>query len=86
MSADAVYGLQLTAHIGAWSGGATLSDELAAFYTAIKDTAAEGLTASIRNEAAYEAASVGMLVLLGSLSDLDAGVLAAARAAGVDLP
>lgn len=86
MSADAVYGLQLTNHIGAWDGGAALSRELSAFYAAIKDTAAEGLTASIRNEAAYEAAASAMLGLLGSLPDVDASVLAAARRAGVDLP
>jgi hypothetical protein len=86
MSADAVYGLQLTSHIGAWAGGKALSGELEVFYAAIKDTAAEGLTASIRNEAAYEAASVAMLALLESLADLDAGVSAAAGRAGVDLP
>lgn len=86
MSADAVYGLQLTSHIGAWAGGKALSGELEVFYAAIKDTAAEGLTASIRNEAAYEAASVAMLSLLGSLADLDASVSAAAGRAGLDLP
>ena len=86
MSADAVYGLQLTTHIGAWSAGGALSDELSGFYTSVQETAAEGLTASIRNEAAYEAAATAMLTLLASLDDVDASVREAAADAGVALP
>ncbi len=86
MSADAVYGLQLTTHIGAWDRGKALSAELAGFYTAIKDTAAEGLTASIRNQAAYEAAAGAMLNLLQTLPAVDASVIAAAEDAGAKLP
>ncbi len=86
MSADAVYGLQLTTHIGAWPGGRTLSGDLAAFYAAIQETAGEGLTASIRNEDAYRAAAAAMLQLLTVLDEVDGGVRAAASQAGIALP
>jgi hypothetical protein len=86
LSADAVFGLQLTSHIGAWSGGAEVGAALTSFYTAIQDTAAEGLTASIRNEAAYRAASTKMIQLLGGLAPLDESLRAAAAEAGVTVP
>jgi hypothetical protein len=86
MSGDAVFGLQLTTHIGAWSGGEQVGDDLTAMYTAIQQTAAEGLTASIRNEPAYRAAATKMLKVLTGLETVDAGVRAAAAEAGVTLP
>ena len=86
LSGDAVFGLQLTPHIGAWKGGAEVSGALTTFYTSVQDTAAEGLTASIRNEAAYRAASTKMLQLLAGLGALDGSLRSAAGGAGVSLP
>jgi hypothetical protein len=84
-SADAVVGLQLTPHIGAWSGGAALGADLRSFYLAIQETAAEGLSASIRNEAAYRAAAEEMTELLAGLDAMDAELRDAAGRAGVRL-
>jgi hypothetical protein len=84
-SADAVVGLQLTPVIGAWSGGAALSADLRAFYLAIQETAAEGLSASIRNEAAYRAAAEEMTELLAGLDAIDAELRDVAGRARVTL-
>jgi hypothetical protein len=84
-SADAVVGLQLTPHIGAWTGGATLSGDLRSFYLAIQETAAAGLSASIRNETAYRAAADRMTELLAGLDAVDAQLRDVAGRAGVTL-
>ena len=84
-SADAVFGLQLTRHIGEWSGGKALSAELTAFYAAVQETAAEGLSASIRNDEAYQAAAKTMHDLLGDLDDVGERVREVAGAAEVAL-
>lgn len=85
LSGEAVFGQQLTMHIGAWSRGAELSAHLAAFYAAIHDTAAEGLEASIRNEPAYRAAAIAMVKVLAGVPAIDAEVRDAAVSAGVDI-
>ncbi len=85
-SADAVVGLQLTPHIGAWTGGSALSADLRSFYLAIQATAAEGLSASIRNETAYRAAAENMTDLLAGLGAVDAQLRDVAGRAGVTLP
>ena len=86
LSGDAVFGLQLTSHIGSWEGGTQLDSDLTSFYTAIRQTAAEGLTASIRNEAAYRAAAERMLDVLIRLDALHLDVQAAAAEVGVSAP
>ena len=83
MSADAVIGLQLSSHIGAWSGGKDLSGELTALYTTIQDTASTGLQASVHNDKAYRAAGQRMLVVLATLPALDVRVHDVATQAGV---
>jgi hypothetical protein len=85
VSADAVTGRPLATHIGAWSGGAELADSLEAYYTQVQDAAAEGLDASIRNEAAYRAAAKEMLTILAGLAPLDAQLHVLATDAGVTL-
>lgn len=86
LSADAVFGLQLTSHIGAWSGGTEVGSALGAYYTAVRDIAAEGLTASIRNDVAYRSASTKMIQLLADLEGLDGSLRTVAGQAGVSLP
>ena len=85
LSADAVVGLQLTPVIGGWSGGTALSADLRAFYLAIQETAAEGLSASIRNDAAYQAAAEEMTEVLAGLGAMDAKLRGVAGRAGVTL-
>jgi hypothetical protein len=86
MSSDAVVGLSLTPHIGAWPGGTAASADLSAFYSAVKATAADGLSASVRNEKAYRTAATRLVEVLAGLDAVDSVVLDAAGAAGVTLP
>jgi hypothetical protein len=85
-SAEAVFGLELSAHIGAWPGGTQLSGELASFYSSVRQTAAEGLAASVRNENAYRTAGQNLLKLFGGLDELDGRVREVAGQARVTLP
>jgi hypothetical protein len=86
VSGVAVTGRQLAAHIGSWAGGTELETALTAFYKQVQDTAGEGLDASIRNKAAYKAAAVAMVRLLGGIAALDEQVHAVATGAGVTIP
>lgn len=83
MSADAVVGLQLSAHVGAWTDGKVLSGEMTTFYTAIQETAANGLSASMRNDNAYRAAGQRMIAVLAGLGALDIRIRDVASQAGV---
>jgi hypothetical protein len=86
ISADSVYAEQLADRVATWSGGAEVAAQLAAFYGAVHDTAADGLVASVRNEAAYRATATSMVGLLSGLGLVDAGLRAAAAEAGISLP
>lgn len=86
LSSDAVVGLGLTPHIGAWPGGTTAATGLTTLYTSVKATAAEGLAASVRNEKAYRTAATQMVALLAGLDAVDAVVFEAAADAGVTFP
>jgi hypothetical protein len=86
VSADAVAGRQLAGHIGGWSDGRELATSLTTYYASLQAAAAEGLAASIRNEAAYKAAATEMVGLLGQLGAVDAQLRAVAGEAGVTLP
>ena len=55
------------------------------FYLAVQATAAEGLSASIRNDTAYRAAAEKMIALLGGLDAVDAQLRDVAGGAGVSL-
>jgi hypothetical protein len=71
LSADAVIGLKLTPHLDTWVASKSVGADLTTLYTAVQDTAAEGLAASIRNEAGYRAAARQMVSLLHGLAAID---------------
>jgi hypothetical protein len=71
LSADAVIGLKLTPHLDAWAASKSVGADLTTLYTAVQGTAAEGLAASIRNEAGYRAAAKQMVSLLRGLGGVD---------------
>jgi hypothetical protein len=56
------------------------------FYGAVQSIAAEGLGASIRNEAAYRRAAAAMVTLLGGLGPIDGQARQLAATAGINLP
>ena len=86
VSADSVYGEQLADRISAWSGSATVGDDLATAYGSIHDVAAEGLVASVQNEPAYRQTARAMLTLLARLGAVDNRVRAVAAANGIFVP
>jgi hypothetical protein len=86
MSSDAVVGIGLTTHIDDWPGGMAVAADLSVYYSTMKATAANGLSASIKNERAYKLAATRMVNLVTRLDAIDADVLAAADAAGITLP
>ena len=85
-SADAVIGLQLAQQMNAWPGGAAMSSQLAAFYGSVQSIAADGLGASIRNEAAYRTAATAMSELLGGLGAIDSQARHLASSNGISVP
>ena len=86
VSADAVTGRQLSAHIGGWEGGEELGTSLVDVLHRGPGDGRDGLDASIRNDAAYKAAALAMVELLGGLGAVDAQLLAVAADAGVTIP
>jgi hypothetical protein len=85
-SANSVIGLQLAESLNAWSGGTAVGGRMATFYTAIQETAAEGLGASIRNDPAYRRAATSMVALLAGLGPIDDEAQRLATTAGMNLP
>ena len=82
-SGEAVLGLQLSSYVGSWPRGQALSGEMTQFYSTVQQTAAEGLSASIRNETAYRTAGQQMLELLRRLDLVDGHIRDLAADAGV---
>jgi hypothetical protein len=85
-SADASIGLQLAASMNAWSDGAEVSAELTTFYTSVQLVAADGLGASIRNQAAYRDAATAMTDLLAKLGPIDSQARHLAVSNGIGVP
>jgi hypothetical protein len=85
-SADAAIGLQLAESMNAWPDGAAISSQLATFYASVQSTAAEGLGASIRDEAAYRNAATAMAELLAGLGTIDNQARHLASSNGIGVP
>ena len=85
-SSDSVIGLQLAQNLNNWSRGAAVGGQLTTFYSSVQSTAAEGLGASVRNEAAYRRAATAMVRLLGGLDPIDGEARTLAAGAGISLP
>jgi hypothetical protein len=86
VSGDAVTGRQLAAPISSWAGGKEVAANLAAYYTQLQQLAGDGLSASIRNTAAYKASARDMVELLAGLAALDAQVRSVAADGGFTIP
>jgi hypothetical protein len=86
ISADSIFGQQVTGHLSAWSGSSAVGAQLDTFYGAVHGAAANGLVASVRNQAAYRSAATAMITLLDQLPTVDAAVRVVAASAGLDLP
>jgi len=85
-SADAAIGLQLAESMNSWSDGAAVSNQLATFYTSVQLVAANGLGASIRDEAAYRNAATAMTDLLAGLGTIDSQARHLATTNGIGVP
>jgi hypothetical protein len=86
MNSNAAFGLDISKRLATWDAAENLAVDLDAFYEDIRATAREGLAASVRNTAAYEAAATSMLTLLARMEALDADARALALIADVELP
>jgi len=86
ISANSIFGQQVAGHFSAWSGSTAVGAQLETFYGTVHETAAAGLVASVRNQAAYRSAATAMVTLLDELPAIDAAVRVVAGSAGLDLP
>lgn len=86
MTADSYVGVEMTRHLGAWDRAGTLADDLNALYAQVHATASAGLDASVRNVAAYQTAAADLVVIVGTLAELDDEARELADDAGLDLP
>jgi hypothetical protein len=85
ISAESVFGQQVAGRLSGWSGSSAIGGQLATFYGSVHAAAAEGLVASVRNDAAYRSAASTMVRLLDDLPAIDAAVREVAASAGLDL-
>jgi hypothetical protein len=86
MNSNAAFGLDIAKRLATWDAATPLAADLTVLYEDVRATAREGLAASVRNSAAYEAAATEMLALVADLESLDADARALALTADVDLP
>jgi hypothetical protein len=86
LAADAAYGTDLAPRLAEWDDASPLAEELVAFYAQLRDTARDGLRASLTDAAAYRAAGVAMLDALDGMTTVDADARALADDADVDMP
>jgi hypothetical protein len=86
LTADAVVGGGVTGLIGTWPAGSDASVRLGAYYRLVSGTAAQTLSASLGDSAAYRAGATAMLGVLGDLGPLDGSIEALAVAAGLVVP
>jgi hypothetical protein len=86
ISAESIFGQQVASHLTGWSGSSAVGAEVGTFYGAVHEAAANGLVASVRNQAAYRSAASTMIRLLDGLPAIDAAVRDVAISAGLDLP
>lgn len=70
--------------LGTWADADVYAGELETFYVTLADRVREGLSASLRNEAAYRSAATDVLALLTQLAAFEAS--ARSLAAAADIP
>lgn len=86
IAASARSGLAAAQRVAAWPAAGSFAQEVAAFYRAIAEAAAEGLADPLRDNDAYATSGRRMHELLTSLPEVTAATRAAAARAGVTLP
>jgi hypothetical protein len=86
ISAETIVGQQVADHLTGWSGSSAVGAQVETFYGSVHDAAANGLVASVRNQAAYRSAASAMIRLLDGLPAINAAVRDVATSAGLDLP
>ena len=86
LAATAAFGRGIAPEVADWDEGAAVSAGLADFYSSVGAIAADGLSASVRNPAAYVTAAERMLAAIAGVADLDAASRTLAATADIDLP
>jgi hypothetical protein len=86
IASTAATGIEVAGRLEVWDDAASLSADLASFYSELRETARAGLANSLQNEPAYRAAAEDMLAVLAELESLDARARALAIEAEIVLP
>lgn len=86
LAADAAYGSDLAPRVGAWDDAEVLSAQLVQFYDLVRQTARDGLSASLTDGEAYRGAGQAMLGVLTGITVVDAEARALAEKADVEMP
>ena len=83
LNTDATFGVDLAPAIAPWSAAAAYSNDLGAFYRAVRDSSVAGLRPTLSDAAAYRAAGFRMSTLLAKLPPLRATAAGIVAAAGL---
>jgi hypothetical protein len=86
LSSTASFGAGLAPTVGDWARADVVSNDLAAFYAAITDTAETGLSARLANTGAYVAAAEKMMKVVAGLDGIDAASRVLAASVNLELP
>jgi hypothetical protein len=86
MSAAATYGSGVAGYLSAWPAAATLQGQVGRLYTQVRVAAANGLSAQLASQTAYEAAAKQMISVLAALPAIQRASAVLGESGGVDLP
>src|ERR1035437_179811 len=86
MSAAATYGGTVVGYLSAWPAAATLQGQVGRLYTQVVAVAANGLSAQLASQKAYQAAGTQIVSILAELPGIEEAATALGQSGGVDLP
>src|ERR1700690_328151 len=86
MSAAATYGSSVVGYLSAWPEAATLQGQVGRLYAQVQAAAANGLSAQLASQTAYEAAAKQMISVLVALPAIQRAADVLGESGGVDLP
>jgi hypothetical protein len=86
MSAGATYGTSVVGYLSAWPDASALQGKVGRLYAQVRAVAANGLSAQIQSQTAYQSAGNQMIATLAGLPAIQADEVVLGQSGGVDLP
>jgi DNA-directed RNA polymerase subunit RPC12/RpoP len=86
MSAAATYGTSVVGYLSAWPDAALLQGKIGRLYEQVRAVAANGLSAQLQSQTAYQSAANQMISALVGLPAIQAAEIVLGQSGGVDLP